>query len=366
MIASQRYRSIYQERQAFAEGTVKEFKIPTDTVSKRAVLRVSGSFQITHSGAPTVDEGGVLGRILSLIQVSDGNDQWKNIDPLMQRKFAHLVTGKLPLRRYATGASAPTSPTAEMATAGAPFSMPATTQYVYFEEELPIFFEDILAYGLGKQATLWDTKGNVGARIRVTCGTIANLAQAGALGTGVSYSNISINMDLILVEVPHESNDPKNPFLRLKQALIPFSVPPGSQAYGFELPKTRGKILDCAFLVRDSSSSALLSDTAIKKVRMIADGNDARLDANFRDLQATNRQHGYADNVMASGRHSMQGFAFANFRQDGDIAKSGIDLSQLSNLVVNFDASSSTDSPAESGTSISVLVAYTELRSAVA
>lgn len=364
-IAAQGYRTISQERQSFAEGQVKEFKLPTDTTIKRFVLRVHGYFKITYSSAPTFDEAGFLGRILSLIQVSDGNDTFKNIDPVHARRMAHLVRGVPPKRRYATGAAIQYVATADASIAGAPLSPPTSTHYIYIDEELPIEIEDPMAYGFGKQATLWSTKGNNACRVRVICGSLSNLAEAGA-GGDATYSEINLNMDLSFVEVPHIDENPKAPFLSVHEALYNLQIPVGSTAYGFELPKSKGKLLNMSLAVRNSATAKKFSDTAVKKVRVVGNNSRNFLEANWMDLQGMNKQaFGPGDDQMTSGRHPLQGFALANFIQDGNIQEYGIPMDELSNLIVNFDTSGSSDNPAESGSTIGVTLAVRELRQRV-
>lgn len=362
-VPAQCHRTYFQEQQKFEEGQVKEFKVSSDTKSKRFVLRAWGTFKLTYSGAPTFDEAGFLGRILNLIQVSDGNDTFKNIDPTIARRLAHLRNGKPPRRRYATGASKPAVPTAEMALAGAPITAPTSTYYVYFEEELPINLEDEFAYLLGKQVTLWNTSGNQAARVRVICGSLSNLAEANGAGTGVTWNDdYSINMEISAVETPDVIEDPTKPFWVLKETLHNLTVPSGSTGYGFQIPQSSGRILGMSCLVRDTSSAKKFSDTAIKRMRLIANNSRQFVDGSFQSIQAQNvESFGPADNIMASGRHSLQGFAFMNFRKNGDIVNSGIPIGALDSLILSFDSAGAGDSPSESG-DIKVLLAIQELR----
>lgn len=366
-IQCQEYKTISQENQSYAEGALKEARLPSDTTIKRLIVRVFGTFQITHSGAPTFDEGGFLGRIISFIQLSEGNDTFKTIDPLMHRRLQALWGRKAPSRRVGTGATAAaaTAAAAEASAQGAPSAAPVTGHYIFIDEFVAIDLEDPLASdNAQKQATLWSTQGKNNCRVRVQCGTIANLAEAGALGTGVSYGNINLTIETTLVTVPHVKENPKFPFLVYQESLIPINVPAGSTSFGFQMPKSASKILGLSFLVRDTSASLKLSDTAIKKLRLTGNNSRFFLDSSWKGLQGVNQEtYGPADNNMVAGRHSLSGFASASFRRDGDIANNGIP-SDLDSLILGFEASGSSDTPSESG-NIQLLVAVQELRSRV-
>lgn len=364
-IQAQEYKTISSERQSFAEGQIKEFKIPSDTTIKRAVLRLHGSFVLTHSGTPTFDEAGFMGRLITLIQVSQGNDVFKNIDPSIARRLQHLFSGRAPIRRFATNATPPVEPTTEAPT-GAPLTNPTSTQTTYIDEEISIDFEDPFASDfMQKQATLWSTHGKNNCRVKVQCSTLANLAEAGAGGTSAVYSSISLNMDLTLVCVPHVRENPDAPFLMYQESLVTLQIPIGSTTYGYQLPKSSSKILGLAALVRQSATAQKLSDTAVKKLKLAANNSRSFIDANFKDLQRSNvRTYGPEGEVMASSRHPLIGFAYASFRRDGDIVNNGIP-GDLDSLILGVETSGSGDSPAESGTNVTALVAIHELREQV-
>jgi hypothetical protein len=356
-------RTEFQERQSFAEGKTIPFRYPLGTVSKRFLLTVRGYFQVTYTSAPTFDEAGFLGRLIQRIDVLDGGTTIKSIDPTLARKLSHLINGKPFRRRYATSASAPTTTvmTTEAALAGAPMTCPATTQYISFEEELVVDFEDPLAYAYGKQLTLWNTKGKNNCRVNVVCSTLKNLEEAGG-SSDCAYTNSNITMSITPIDVPYIVEDPKSPFWVLKETLIPFRIPAGSQDYGFDLP-TGGLIIGAGLLVRNSANSKKLSDTAVKNWKILANNSHYLLNADFRELQGINvDEFGCADNLMASGRHSLQGFAYYNARADGitDGAR-GIPTDNLNTIKMLFDTRGSSDGDSESG-NIDVLISLQELR----
>lgn len=365
-IQAQEYKTLSQETQTFAEGQLKEFKMQSDTTVKRMIIRVWGTFRITHAGVPTYDEGGFLGRMLSFLQVSQGNDAFKSIDLLMARRLQHIFSKKPPSRRWGTGATAVAAvATAEASLSGAPMTAPATGQFIFIDEELSIDLEDPLASDfMQKQATLWSTHGKNNCRVRVQCGTLAGLHEFGAGGTSVVYDNISIQMELTLVTVPHVRENPKAPFLVYQESLLSIPVSSGSSNFGYQLPKSTSKILGMGFLVRDTSGNKKLSDSAIKRLRLKANNSREFLDTTFRGLQRMNLEtFGPADANMVASRHPLQGFAYASFRRDGDIVNNGIPA-DLDSLVLSFESSGSGDTPSESGT-IEVTVALQELRQQV-
>ena len=362
-IQAQSYATLSSERQTWAEGALKEFKVPSDTCVKRAILRIHGTFQLTHGGAGVFDEAGFAGRLISLIQLAQGNDTFKNIDPTIARRMQHLISKSPPRKRYATGASAPVIPTAEAADSGAPLAWPTSTHYIYIDEEISIDLEDPLASDFQqKQATLWSTHGKNNCRVRVQCAALSNLSEAGNLGTSAVYGSANINMDLTLVTVPHVRENPKSPFLVLQESLLTLSVPSGSTNAQIQLPKSASKILGMAFQVRDTSSNSKMSDTAIKRVRLSGNGSRNFLDVAFKDLQRINVEtFGPEGNRMASGRHNLQGCAMASFRRDGDIASNGIP-GDLDSLILGFESSGSADTGMTESGNINVLVAIQELR----
>jgi hypothetical protein len=363
LVRVKQFRTEFQERQTWSSGKTIPFRYPLGTVSKRFLISVRGYFQVTFTGLPIFDEAGFLGRIIQRIDVLDGGTTIKSIDPTLARRMAHLINGKPFRRRYATSAAVPTTTTmtTEASLAGAPMTCPATTQWINFEEELIVDFEDPLAYAFGKQGSLWSTKGKNNCRVNVVCSFLKNLEEAGGSSDCV-YSNDNITMSITPIDVPYVVEDPKNPFWVLKETLIPFRIPTGSQDYGFDLP-TGGLIVGAGLLVRNSATTKKLSDTAVKNWKILANNSHYLLNADFRELQGINvDEFGCADNLMANGRHSLQGFAYYNARADGlsDGAR-GIPTDNLSTIKMLFDTRGSSDGDPETG-NIDVIISLQELR----
>lgn len=365
-IKAQRQRTIYEERKKWAEGSTLDIRVPNDTTAKRGTLKVKGRFRVNYaSGSPIADEGGFASRIFNRIDVSDGGDTFKNIDALIAAKIEQIVTGVRPSKCYSTSASAPTTtvPTTSCPESGPAFVYPATTQYVHFEEDIEINFEHLFAYGFGKQATLWCTKNKNNCRIKIGCGSLANLQRKESSPVAITYDNIDIDISFTMTELPHVDQDPAKPFLLFKEHILPLRIPVGASNAGIEIPKSVGKITGIGLLVRNSSANRLLSDTALKQFKLSGNGQRDFINADFRELQSsTHGAFGVSENRRASSKQSMTGFAFYNAIADGDLANYGIPVGELDNLTAYFDVNGPTDTDAEAGTDIEVLMLIQEIR----
>lgn len=365
-IRAQKQRTLYEETKKYAEGSTLEFKLPNDTVIKRATMKVKGYFRVNYSsGSPVADEGGFASRIFNRIDASDAGDTFKNIDALIASKIEHLVGSARPVRCYSTSAGVPTTgvPTTECPVSGPAFVYPATTQYINFEEDIEINLEHLFAYGFGKQATLWSTKNKNNCRVKVLCGALKNLQRAESSPVAITYDAINIDITLTLTELPHVEEDPKAPFLVFKEHLLPLQIPTGATQAYVEIPKSVGKITGIGLLVRNSSANKTLSDTALKSFKLLGNGQREFVNASFRELQSsTENAFGVADNKRATSKKALTGFAFYNAIADGDLANYGIPVGELNNLIAYFEAAGAGDLDAEAGSNIEVLMLIQEVR----
>jgi hypothetical protein len=363
-VRSQRIRTNFAERQAYVQSSTIDMKIPSDTAIKRAILVVRGSFRVTYAaGSPVADETGFIGRIINRIECVEGNDTFKAIHPAIARRLSKMLNGQALRRAYATSASTPTSelPTTECPESGPAFVYPATTQTVYFEEAMAVDFEDPFAYGFGKQASIWVTKGKQNCRFRITTGSLASLQRDESSPVSITYDQLNINMSLVLVESPNVEEPSGRPFPVYKESLIPVLLQAGAGGQSFELPKG-GIYLGAALLVRNSSVNHTLSDTAVRNWKITGNGERDFLNSDFKELQMFNEDWiGQVGNNMVASKRALTGFAYANFRLDGDISGSGIPSLDLSNLISYWDTRGPSDGDAETGP-FTILLALQELR----
>jgi len=323
----------------FVENQVATLDIPRDTVIKRAEFRLAGYFAPTYaSGSPLPDVAGVASRICPRLDcVIDGNKNIKSVDIYMLEKEQMLLQGIMNERAW-TDTGAATTPTTKLAgteaSYGVPFTWPTSTYYIVYNESFTMYFEMPWCDQYGREATLLNVKGVSSAEFRFAFGAMSNIQRYLASPVAVTYGTPDLQFVCTIIEaqdVPRESQ-----FMDYKQTVKRVQFSSESRDTLVDLPK--GNLLaNVAFLVRNGDNSKVLSDIALRDIKLLINGSQIIQSTSFLELQTSNRGRYGVDAKKTGGRHSLEGYAFMNLIKNGDIRSAldtrvaaGVDLVQLS------------------------------------
>lgn len=324
----------------FVSSRQASLDIPRDTVIKRIEFRLTGYFCVTYaSGSPIADPVGVASRLCPRLDlVADGSRTIKSVDIYMLEKEQLLLQGVQPERAY-TKTAATTAPTSIVAAAeaayGSPFDYDATTKYNVVNESFVMHLENPWAYDAGREATMLNTKRLSSCELRFNFVDISRLQEEGG-AVAVTYSDINLSFSVTLVEASEVPAEAK--FWDWKQSVKRVQFTAESRDALIDLP--RGNLLcGIGFLVRDGGTNKLLSDTALKDIKLMINGQRLIQSTTLIELQqAGNRsRYGIVANKVAPsfGRttvlHPLQGFAYMNLLKNGDI-RSAIDTSNTAGV----------------------------------
>ncbi len=349
VITSQFNRRLQQV--AFRANSVVTLDIPRDDVFKRANLRLVGSQSVTYgSGSPTIGGLGVLPRLCSRIDVvQNGQDTIKSLDLQMLRFQNFCVNGELPERavtKQAGAFSATKLAQTEMEYGGTAYQ--ATTGYMLFNESLTIFFEYPYAYEVGKNVSLWNTKGLSSAEMRFAFNAVTNLQEDG-VGASVTYADdIAFTIDVELVSAP--SIPRSQDFMLYKQTVRRVAFTAESREYLVDLPRGN-KIAGIHIMVRNGDTNKRLSDIAVTDLQLLINGQRIIQRTTFLTLQQAMRSRWNLRSPKGSAAqgvtHNLQGYAYMHLVRDGDV-RSALDVSiaagvDLVQLAITTAASSGID-----------------------
>lgn len=325
----------------YVPGSTVSVKIPTDTAIKRMIVRLVGSTQCTYTGSPVASPQGYLGRLCNRVSiVANGRDTIKNLNPYMSRCLQLLNKGVAGNRSFSLSASAPTSLIAGTERVQGPaFDYPATTEYLVLNETMEINFEHPLAYGQGKQASIFYTKNLSSAEMTFDFAPIERLQQDGG-AVSVAYANANFDLEITIIESQSVEEDPKNKFLLFKEV---HSVQPiGGQVSDLSFKLTRGNNLTgLSFLALNGDSNQSLSDAVIKNLKVLFNSREPVQECSWRGLQDDNRMRYGVDAWKTSGNHPQKGFAHMNFMQYG-LAATGLPTQAFNELELRIDSAAST------------------------
>ncbi len=324
----------------FRANSVVTLDVPRDDVFKRINLRLTGSQSVTFaSGSPVIGGLGVFPRLCNRIDVvQNGQDTIKSLDLYLLRMQNLIVNGELPERAVTKQAGAFTATRlaqTEMEFGGTSYQ--ATTGFMLFNESMSIFFEYPYAYEVGKNVSLWNTKGLSSAEIRFAFGDVSSLQEDG-VGATVTYADdLAFAIDVELVSAP--SIPREQDFMLYKQTVRRVQFSAEARDYQIDLP--RGNLITgIHILVRNGDTNKRLSDIALKDISLIVNGQRIIQRTTFLTLQQSMRSRwgirspkGTAANGIT---HNVQGYAYMHLVRDGDVRsaldtslKAGVDQVQL-------------------------------------
>lgn len=329
-------------------GRTEQLDVPLDTTIKRFHFRLSGYWANTYaSGSPVADDAGFSGRIMDRVElVVDGNETIKSVNPYMLQKQQQLLWGIMGERAYTKDiVGVPTTLIGGTETAsGAPFVYSATTKYTIINESFVMYCEHVHAYEDGRRQTLLHTKGLSSAVLKFSFNGLDNLQRAESSPVSMTFgSDTSLTWVVSIVENKAIVEDEAEPFLYFREIQKQWNTK-SAGAGQIERVQKGGWLTGIHFLVRDGDANKSLSDTALKSLKLIADGDRHLAAYKFIGLQAENRARYGIQAARASGKTSMQGYAYLNLMEGGSIF-SGVPTPSLQSLDLEFEtaASSGTD-----------------------
>jgi len=336
---------------SFRANSVVTADIPRDDVIKRINLRLAGSQSVTYAaGSPVIGGLGVFPRLCNRIDVvQNGQDTIKSLDLYLLRMQNLCVGQELPERAVTKQAGAFSTRLAltEMEYGGTAYQ--ATTGYMLFNESLTIYFEYPYAYEVGKNVSLWNTKGLSSAEIRFAFSDVSNLQEDG-VGATVTYADdLTFQVDVELVTAPSVPREQE--FMLYKQTVRRVAFSAEAREYLVDLP--RGNLITgIHLLVKNGDTNRRLSDIALKDISLLVNGQRIVQRTTFLTLQQSVRTRLGLRSPKGSAAqgitHNLQGYAYLHLVRDGDVRsaldtslKAGVDQVQLS---LTTAASSGTDS----------------------
>jgi hypothetical protein len=362
LVASQFNRRLSQV--SFRANSVQTLDIPRDDVIKRINLRLTGSQSVTFaSGSPVIGGFGIFPGICSRIDVvQNGQDTIKSLDLQLLRMMNLVATGEVPERAITKQAGAFSTRLAQTELEFGGSAYQATTGFMLFNEALTIYFEYPFAYEVGKNVSLWNTKGLSSAELRFAFNTMDGMQEYG-VGATVTYADDLVPaIDVELVTAPSIPRD--QDFMLYKQTVRRYSFSAESRDYLVDLPRGN-KITGLHIMVRNGDTNKRLSDIALKDIQLLINGQRIIQRTTFLTMQQAVRQRFGLRSVKGTAAqgisHNMQGYAYLHLVRDGDV-RSALDTSIAAGvdqvqLALTTAPSSGTDAATyTNGVEVSILV----------
>lgn len=319
-ITAEKTRFIKQDR--FAPSSSLTAEPNKDTVYLAYMLEFFGSIQTTYaSGAPVADDTSIMARLINFIKIDAGGDNiLKNINPWFFHMQSLIAKGQFS-NRFCEAGAAPIP--VDDVDADAKFVFGTTGQYTSFNEAVLIPFEFIMA-GEGRKNTWLDARGLPSLTVEFTTAGFNNVMEFGNAAP-VVYANDQIYYRLTSIET---QNVPLNvKFFTWKQSQKTVSASAGGTK---REDIVRGNYLaSIALLVRGGDSNKSLSNSALKELALIINGDRYPKQTNFQVLQKTNREK-YGLNVpFLNGSSVMDGYAYLDLLVPlGDASLGTLDTAQ--------------------------------------
>ncbi|KYG70031.1 hypothetical protein AZI85_15170 [Bdellovibrio bacteriovorus] len=307
----------------FKEGQVLSRDLPKDTVLKHLILRLSGAVQTTYaSGTPIANAESTFDSIISRIDVKiNGGTTVKSVRPHLmhvQQLFSTLIQAERKAQAKAAAGIIP-NPTTEGG-----FVYGTTGQFTEVAETVLVSFQNVYAkrYNhtqFGPESTWLNLKQVSSATVELSCGNFKSLQNEATSSVAVTYgpANHTFKVHIQTVEaqdVPANFN-----FTIWKQTTreVTFSGPVTD--YAIDINKGN-RLQGIMLFAKDGSNNKLASNLLIKDVALVLNGQTTIKKSRFLDLQADNRSRFGVDAKFAGGVSRLDGVAYLDFLQDGDIS----------------------------------------------
>lgn len=305
----------------FKEGQVLSRDLPKDTVLKHLILRLSGAVQTTYaSDTPIANAESTFDSIISRIDVKiNGGTTVKSVRPHLmhvQQLFSTLIQAE----RKAEAKAAPSNVPNPVTEGG--FVYGTTGQFTEVAETVLVSFQNVYAKRYnhtqyGPESTWLNLKQVSSATVELNCGNFKSLQNAATTNVAVTYANNTFKVHVQTVEaqdVPANFN-----FTLWKQTTreVTFSGPVTD--YAIDINKGN-RLQGIMLFAKDGSNNKLASNLLIKDVALVLNGQTTIKKSRFLDLQADNRSRFGVDAKFAGGVSRLDGVAYLDLLQDGDLS----------------------------------------------
>lgn len=318
-VISERQRRLADVR--FQESTTLTRDLPRDTVLKFLQLRLSGSVVTTYaSGTPVADAESIFDNLVSRIDiVVNGSRTVKNVRPHLM-SMQQLMAAKINGERKASAAAAAAAGNNPTVDGG--FVYGTTTQTTTVAESILIPFENIMAPGLGKEATWLNLKGVASAEIRFSTKAFSALRGFGNTAP-VVYSADTFIIEIQTIEAQDVPSDKY--FSDFKQTTKEEAF--SSETTGRLIDINRGNLLqgimmfakDGAAGSATTATGKVASNLLITDLSLKINGQVDIKTTNFLALQAENKNKWGLNIPNLSNVSRFDGVAYLDMLRDGDI-----------------------------------------------
>lgn len=334
--------------------------VPRDTVLKRVALKLVLSVQVTYAaGSPTTSPLGVFSQICPRVEVNvNGNRIVKSVNPHLARLHNILAFGALPRRAYYKSAAAATVTQAQREWMAGTVSFSPTTEYMLFNEEMVLNFENVWGYGGSRSMTELDIRDVASCDLWFYWAAITNL-QAAGVGATVTYANTSVSVIPQIIENRARPR-PEPGSVLFDYVETSFSRSYTGQANNQQIDLQTGNFLMAlGMLVQNGDSLYTPANNLLQQIQLMINGSSAiqgpvdhasLLDENQIRFGAPSPLGiaDYASTIASTANvQPLQGFGFMNLLRNGDwntaintSRQAGVDAIKLQ---FNTPASSGTD-----------------------
>lgn len=274
-----------------------------DTVYLHWLWELFGSIQTTYlSGSPVADDTSIMARLCNFVKVDAGGDViLKNINPWFLHMQSIIAKGVFN-NRLCEAAAAPL--VVDDLDTDAKFVYGTTTQYTTFAEAVLISFENVLA-GQGSKNTWFDARALPSLTLEFTTASYANLLEAGN-GAPVVYDNDAITYRVSSIETQDVPQDIKFYIWKQTQKTVQTSAA-GTTRYDI----VKGNYLQgIGFLARSGAAGLPLSNSIVKEMALIINGDRYPKQTTFQQLQKTMREDYGINAPFVGGSSVLDGFVY--------------------------------------------------------
>lgn len=177
-------------------------RVPTDTVLKRMLIKLSLVTQVTYSsGSPLTSYQGVFDRICNRVEVNvNGNRIIKSVRPHLQRLHNMLIADAIPRRSVQIGSAAPTNTRAAFEWLSGQVAYPVTTHYISFQEAIELNFENPWGYGGSRSVSELDIRDAASCDLNFYWNAVTNIQGDASSQATVTYANSVVTVTPMIIE----------------------------------------------------------------------------------------------------------------------------------------------------------------------
>ena len=306
----------------YKEGQVLSRDLPKDTILKHLLLRLTGAVQTTYaSGTPLANAESTFDSIIARIDIKiNGGTTIKSVRPHLmhvQQLFSTLIQAERRSQAKAWPVGIVPNPTTEGG-----FVFGTTGQGTEVCESVLVSFQNVYAKRYnhtqyGPESTWLNLKQATSAVVELNCGNFKNLQMPDNQSVAVTYANSTFKIEIQTVEaqdVPAEFM-----FTNWKQTTKELTFTGPVTDYAIQINKGN-RLQGIMLFAKDGSSKKLASNMLVKDVSLVLNGQTTIKKSTFAALQADNRSRFGVDAKFAGGVSRLDGVAYLDLLQDGDLS----------------------------------------------